>query len=323
MRPIGVIFNPFAYINRKGTEKQLYRIKEALDESALVCVTKNESDIHSALEEFYKEGITILGISGGDGTISSVLTSYINLFDDRDLPLVVPLKGGTMNMIIGDAGLRGDQISVCKELLRCIKSKRQIPTIERGLIRVIDPRYEYNKYAFTWVDGFLYRFTKWYYREGGGVGLALKLILKAAITSFTNSTHDLFDEVESRVYLNDEKIPFESHLFILAASVKRFVFGFRVFTDELVPGKKFGMLYIRLPYFRKALYRFPIALYKGLKSDATGNFMNQSLQSLTVEGNRGYIIDGEVHDSDKVIDIRLEAGPKIRIFSPKDVAGFV
>jgi hypothetical protein len=321
MKPIGVIFNPFAYINRKGTEKQLYAIKKALDESALVRITRSKDEVPLALKEFYKEGITILGISGGDGTISSVLSSYISLFDDKDLPIIVPLKGGTMNMVAGDAGLRGSQVGVCHELIRCIKNKRQIPTIERGLIRVIDSRYKYSNYTFSWVDGFLYRFIKWYYREGGGVGVALKLILKSGITALTNLDHDLFKEVESRVYLDGKKLPFESHLFIFAASVKRTVFGFRVFTEEVVPEEKFGMLYMRLPYFGKALYRLPVVLYKGLKSDISGNFINQSLQSLRIEGNRGYIIDGEIYDSDNGIDVRLEAGPKVRIFSFKGGKG--
>jgi len=317
MKPIGVIFNPFAYLNKKQTQRRIDALEKTLGEAASVCCTKNKDEIPVVLKEFHRQGIKLLCISGGDGTFNSVLSSYIDLFGDNNLPVIVPLKGGTMNMVVGDAGLEGNQNDVCHNLVWYVKNKQQVPTIERGLIRVTDLRFNNHQYAFTWIDGFLYRFIRWYYKEGGGVGVALKLILKSGIMSLINLNHDLFKEVESRVYINDRKLPFESHLFIATASVKRLVFGFRVFTEEVVPAERFGVLYMRLPYFRKALYRLPKVLYAGLKSSGSGDFLNQATKTVTIEGNRGYVIDGEVYDSDEPNDIRLEAGPKVQILSFK------
>ncbi|MBI2486135.1 MAG: hypothetical protein HYW01_04085 [Deltaproteobacteria bacterium] len=55
----------------------------------------------------------------------------------------------------------------------------------------------------------------------------------------------------------------------------------------------------------------------GVKSDASGNFFNQSTRNANIEGNRGYVIDGEVYNSDEAIDIRLETGPKVKLLSFK------
>jgi diacylglycerol kinase family enzyme len=315
MKPIGVIFNPLADINKRKTTAQLGSINKILGEHAIVRVTNSTCEIPIALKEFYKEGIKILAISGGDGTIDYVLSYYINLFGSIDLPVIVPLKGGTMNMLAADVGLTDDQGTACHKLVQYLNHKDKLPTIERGLIKVIDRRFDYANYSFTWLDGFLYKFIKLYNKEGGGVGVALKLILKSGIMSLTNLNHDLFKEVESRVYLDSSKLPFESHLLIAISTVKRLVFGFKVFTEEAVAGKRFSIFYLRLPFFKKALYQLPRVLYSGLKSDLSGNFLNQSGSIVKIEGNRGYVLDGEVYESKEPIDITLEIGPKVKIFS--------
>ena len=317
MKPIGLIFNPFADINKKQTVAQLRSIKDILDEHVFISITNNTDEIPIALKEFHKEGIKILGISGGDGTIDHVLSSYINLFGSEKLPVIVPLKGGTMNMLAADVGLKGDQITSCYQLIHCLNHHGTLPTIERALIKVVDKRFNYPNYTFTWLDGFLYKFIKWYYKEGAGVRVAVKLILKSGIMSLINLNHDLFNEVESKVYIDDKKLPFENHLLIAVSTVKRLVFGFRTFTEEAIAGEKFSILYLRFPFFRNMLYQLPRVLYSGLKSDVSGNFLNSSGRIVRIEGNRGYILDGEVYESQEPIDITLEIGPKLKIFSPK------
>jgi hypothetical protein len=244
-----------------------------------------------------------------------VLSSYINLFGSDDLPVIVPLKGGTMNMLMGEVGLKQDQITACNKLIPYLNQQDRLPTVERGLIKVIDERFDYANYSFTWLDGFIYKFIKWYNQEGAGVKVALKLILKSGIMSLVNINHELFKEVESRVHINYEKLPFESHMFMAVSTVKRLVFGFRVFTEEPEPGERFSVFYLRFPFFKKALYKLPKVLYRGIKSDASGDFLNHSASIVRIEGNTGYAMDGEVYESEKPTNVTLEVGPKVQIFS--------
>lgn len=318
MKPIGVIFNPFAQTNRKGVRDQLDAIKKTLGSNALVRHTGGIGEVPTVLKEFRKEGIKILCISGGDGTISYAISSYINLFGGEELPIIVPLRGGTMNMLSADTGLSGNQITICRKLIQSLE-KDKVHTTERGLIRVIDPRFKHHNYGFCWLDGFPYKFIKRYYKEGATVSVALKLIFKTGIISLTNMNHDLFKEIESKVYVEDRELPLKSHLLLVASTVKRLVFGFRIFFEDAEAGEKFSIIYVTLPYFKKVRYQIPKALYMGLKPDESGNFLNQSTKSLRVAGNRGYIIDGEIYESEEPVDIRLDAGPKVKIFSPKSI----
>src|SRR3990172_6231495 len=147
MKTIGLIFNPLADINKKQTGARLRSIKDILNEHAFISITNNTDEIPMALKEFYKEGIKILGISGGDGTIDHVLSSYINLFGSEKLPVIVPLKGGTMNMLAAEVGLRGDQITSCYKLINSLNHHSTLPTIERGLIKEVDKRFNHPNYT--------------------------------------------------------------------------------------------------------------------------------------------------------------------------------
>lgn len=315
MKTIGLIFNPHAKQNSVGTNNSFSEMRAILGQNAIARITDDKDEISEVVSEFHGKGVNLMCISGGDGTISSVLTSYINLYGYNDLPLIVPLRGGTMNMISSDVGISINQTNVCRALVRSIRNNDQLRSLKRGTIKVIDPRFQHSYYSFTWIDGLLHKFIKWYYRDGAGVGVALQLILKTFVIALTNINHELFKQVDSTVYLNDKKLPFNDHLFIAAASVKRLVFGIKAFAEEIEPEGKFNFIYMRLPFFKKSLFKIPIGLYSSLKSDKTGNFVNKSTKSLRIGGNRGYVIDGEVLDSENPIDISLEMGPTINFIS--------
>jgi hypothetical protein len=117
------------------------------------------------------------------------------------------------------------------------------------------------------------------------------------------------------VYADGEKLPHEGHVLLIASSLKKFVFGFDIFAEESVPGESFNMVYVRENYIKKQRHTLPLGLYRSLKSDKQGNFVNRAVRSLRIERNRGYIIDGEIFSGDEPRDIVIEAGPRVRIFS--------
>lgn len=317
MKTLGVILNPAAKINKKHSSDIVGGFRQIFGESALVTSTYDKSEIPGVMKEFQAEGIKLLLISGGDGTICNVLTTYINLFGEAGLPVIVPLMGGTINMIGDDAGLRKDQFQVSKNLHSLILNKRPIPVIKRGLIKVTDPHLPRPGYGFTWIDGLLYRFLLDYYNQGAGVQVASMMAVKLVLNSLSNTDDSEFNDIESRVYIGNEKLPYENHLLIIASSLKKFVFGFDIFKEEAKPGKTFNAVYMRSEYQKKEKLKIPLGLYRSLESDPSGNFINRSVDTMVVEKNSGYIIDGEIYNHSEEDTITLESGPELRIYSPK------
>ncbi len=315
MKQIGIILNPSAKINSRKTAAVIKKLDEIFGGRALLRATRNKQEIPGVMNEFEKAGVKLLLISGGDGTICNVLSTYIKLFGEEKLPVILPLMGGTINMIGSDAGLRNNQFAICRRLSDIVKRGGPVSVIERGLLRIYDSRSEGPYYGFSWIDGFLHRFLIDYYRQGAGIQVASVMTIKTILTLLSNGERNLFNDIDSTVYADGEKLPFDGHVFIIASSLKKFVFGFDIFAEESVPGESFNMVYVRESYIKKERHKLPLGLYMSLKSDKSGNFVNKSVRTLRVERNRGYIIDGEIFTGDEPGDIIIEAGPKVRIFS--------
>jgi len=319
MKTLGIILNPAAKINKQHTSDIVESFSNIFGDSALVKCTYDKSEIPDVMKEFNEEGIKLLLISGGDGTICNVLTSYINLFGEAGLPIIVPLMGGTINMIGDDAGLRKDQFQVSKNLHDLIIKKRAIPVIKRGLVKVVDPHLAEPEYGFTWIDGLLYRVLLDYYNQGAGVQVASMMAVKLVLNSLSNADDSEFNDIESRVFIENKKLPHENHLLIIASSLKKFVFGFDIFKEKAEPGKTFNAVYMRSEYLKKEKLKIPLGLYRSLESDPSGNFLNRSVETMVVEKNSGYIIDGEIYKHSEEDIITLESGPDLNIYSPNGV----
>jgi diacylglycerol kinase family enzyme len=317
MKTLGVILNPAAKINKQHSDDLVEDFKRILGKSAIVKRTFEKSEIPGVMEEFHREQIKFLLISGGDGTICNVLSTYINLFGGAGLPIIVPLMGGTINMIGDDAGLRKDQFQVSKNLNDLIINKRPVPVIKRGLVKVIDTHLAEPGYGFTWIDGLLYRFLLDYYNQGAGVQVASMMAVKLVLNSLSNAEDSEFNDIPSKVYIDDEELPHENHLLVIASSLKKFVFGFDIFKEESEPGKTFNTVYMRSEYLKKEKLKIPFGLYRSLESDASGNFVNKPAHTMVVERNSGYIIDGEIYNHSEEDKITLESGPELHIYSPK------
>ena len=317
MKTLGVILNPAAKINKNHSSDIEDGFKQIFGEDALVSSTYDKSEIPGVMNEFHGEGIKLLLISGGDGTICNVLSSYINLFGAHNLPVIVPLMGGTINMIGDDAGLRKDQFQVSRNIYELIRNKKPLPVIKRGVIKVSDPHLNEPGYGFSWIDGLLYRVLLDYYSQGAGVQVASMMTVRIVLNSLANTEDSEFDDIESKVYIDNQKLPHDDHLLIIASSLKKFVFGFDIFKDEAIPGSTFNMVYMRSEYLKKEKLRIPLGLYRSLESDPNGNFINRSAETTVVEKNTGYIIDGEIYNHSEEDTITLQSGPELNIYSSK------
>lgn len=317
MTSIGIVLNPRARINRKKTTDITRELKEIFGRKALVCATTSKEEIPLAIKDFHKEGIKYLLISGGDGTICNVLSWYINLFGEEKLPVIVPLMGGTINMIGSDVGLRKSQLSVCRDLNELISNNKKIPVTERGLLRVEDANLGQPTFGFTWIDGLLYKFMLDYYTKGAGVQVASMLAIKTVLMSIADSENGIFKQVDSVVNIDGKELPNKDHIFIVSSYLKRFVFGFNIFHDKPIPGVSFSTVLMREPYLRKSKNKIPLGLYTGLESDDSGDFINKSVKNLRIQRNKGYIIDGEIYEHNKETEVVISSGPKINIYSPK------
>lgn len=317
MKSIGIIINPSARINSKSHTNIVEELKIIFGDTAMICPTNDEGETTDAIKVLKEEDTKFLLISGGDGTICNVLSTLINIWGKKNLPIIVPLMGGTINMIATDVGLGEDQLSVCRMLKSVIYNNKKIPITQRGLLEIKDSNISQIKYGFTWIDGLLYKFMLDYYNQGAGVQVASMLAIKTILMSIADTDNEIFKPVDSIVDIDNQQLANKGHIFIISSCLKKFVFGFNIFHDKTEPGLNFNTVYMREPFLKQSKHKIPLGLYTGLKSDEKGDFINKAVQHLRIQRNKGYIIDGEIYEHDKETEIIIKSGPKLDIFSPK------
>lgn len=133
---IGLINNPLSRSNR---ERGLVRIESLAGMNGVpqAEVEMKGDDIRAALERFAEDGVNVLAINGGDGTVQEILTLLYGECLFEAPPALAVLRGGRSNVIASDCGLWGPPAEAFARLLKSAESGtlgRHV--VERQVMRV-------------------------------------------------------------------------------------------------------------------------------------------------------------------------------------------
>lgn len=132
---LGVISNPLSGGNRKG----LGMVREALADQprAIHRKARTPEDVSSVMAHFADEGVDIIAINGGDGTIQAVLTALFRSRRFAKAPLLAVLRSGTDSIIAEDIGLKGSRNRGLGRLLNWMDTRNGSFGVEkRPVLRV-------------------------------------------------------------------------------------------------------------------------------------------------------------------------------------------
>ncbi len=83
--------------------------------------TEGTGEVRAALVELLqKRRVNVLGVNGGDGTLHGVLNALVELLNEgvlheHDIPLLMPLNGGTYNIASRAMGTKGNPVATTME----------------------------------------------------------------------------------------------------------------------------------------------------------------------------------------------------------------
>src|SRR5262245_52835020 len=100
---VGVIINPHAGGNRRLRDR-VRRLTAIVGGAGWVRETGSFELLDAVAAEFRDRGVSVVAVCGGDGSFSRVLTTLLRTYDQQPLPLLLPLRGGTMNTIARGVG---------------------------------------------------------------------------------------------------------------------------------------------------------------------------------------------------------------------------
>jgi diacylglycerol kinase family enzyme len=113
---IAVLVNPraFGVRRRPGLVGEL---RALVGDRGTVHETRDPSEVPSLVEGFHQRGVKLIAVCGGDGTNLCVLTALNRVYADRALPRMAFLRGGTVNTVANNLGVRGRPIELLTAVL--------------------------------------------------------------------------------------------------------------------------------------------------------------------------------------------------------------
>jgi hypothetical protein len=133
MTRLGIITNYQAGRNRKRPE----RIRTLVRDSGALALDVTDLDsIRAATRQLAEEGVDILAINGGDGTVHAVLTRLMRR--SARLPLIAVVPGGTTNLSANDLSRAKSPEMALENLFRIASlPDEQLPLVQRRLLEVV------------------------------------------------------------------------------------------------------------------------------------------------------------------------------------------
>jgi diacylglycerol kinase (ATP) len=310
VRMIGVVTNPRAG-KTIGNPARINRLRQILGPHGFFRESQTLDEMLDIAEEFRREGIGVLAIHGGDGTLHHALSAFIPAYGGTGLPPVALLRGGTMNTIARCLGIKGLSETILKRVVSTTGRQGLFDVVRTNTLKVND------RYGFIFGLGFPVSLLKAYYEdEGRGRLKTIRVLLEILFSMIQKGAayNDFFHPFEADIWVEGERLPGRSYTAFLGATVKEVGLGFKPTRRAAEREGYFQCLCTGMSPERMGLN----ALRVLLGMELTGEMLMDRLASRSVialERPCDMQIDGEIFKDQRVI--QLSAGPTIRFMRPK------
>lgn len=308
MPGIGVIINPHSRSHRRDPSKA-DRLGFIVGDKGSCHTTHTLKDVEDLASEFRDRNIEILGISGGDGTIHKTLTSFIKIYENKPLPKIALLRGGTMNNLANTLNIKGMPERILSNII--LKYHGDVPFVETE----IDLMRVNNDYGFLFGAGLVSRFIEIYNRHSNGdptPWFAFKLLTKSVLSSIflTKLSLHLCERVDAKITMDGKPAPFKNYMMLIAGTTESLGLHFTpLYRARSVPGQ-FQLVAISTTP-RRLLASFPAAIL-GRPADSDDYYDVVGSRAVIEYANpQKYVVDGDLPEETSRIEISVAQRLKI------------
>jgi diacylglycerol kinase family enzyme len=310
MSGIGVILNPYSR-NYRNNPERAKKMSFIVGDKASFKATEDLGDLQRVAEEFKSRDIDLLAISGGDGTLHTVLSYFSRIFGDKPLPQIALLRGGTLNNVATYLKIKGDPEHILSRLV--IHYHEGLP-LKHKTVHLLKIN---NEVGFVWGNGIIYRFMEVYYKAGlrspTGAAIVLGRLMASALFNGPRAM-SLFEPFHARVTVDGKLWPFDQYNALFGASINHMGLNFRVY--HLVD-KHPGCMHVH------GIHAKPRELVSYMPRMGLGhlthweNHLEQPAQDMLIELDKplAYTIDGDMKEPTTRLHIQM--GPKLTILTPE------
>jgi len=312
MARIGLISNLHSHQNRRG----FARIRDAAarhPEIAHVEIGRIEA-VGEALRAFVREGIGVVAVNGGDGTVQATLTALIDDLPSQARPRLAILPGGMTNLIANDVGLKGRRECALSRLVAAVGGGEEGTEIVRPLISLRLAPGEVPVHGLFFGAAAFHRVILFARQKVHPIGLdrvtalAATLALVGARALFGRTEADgLFQGAPLALAIDGrEDPPVKTYFLVLATTLSRLALGLSPFWGE-GPGRC-RYLAIESPprRFRSAL--LPILRGRPRRWMTADGYASGRTDEITLRMTSPIVFDGQIFTprADQPVTLRVE-----------------
>ncbi len=305
MSGIGIITNPHSKLNKRNPGRTAL-LGYILGAKGQLEVTNSLEDLSRVAREFKQNGIQILAINGGDGTICRTLTAFLQEYGAEPLPKVCLLRGGTINVLANNLGIKGTPEQVLYRLVEWHSGGEDMPT------RRITSLLVEGTFGFLFGNGAAASFLKEYYRrKSGPLGAALWVFAVWFSRLFGGTLY--YRVVKDMIQtLRPADAPPVSHstCAVFCSTVEKMPLGYPLFYK--LPDNPGKFQCVSFTFSAKdALWQLPLTMVRRQDGATKGkmSFCTAALE-IEAEGPFDYTLDGELYVSQSN-RLHVEMGPAI------------
>ncbi len=318
----GVIINPkSAKTGRKG--RALSQALAATPD-VLTSTLDDFSLLPEILKSYAEQGVEVLAVSGGDGTVQSVQTHLIEGKIFKNLPRLAVLPHGTTNMTAADVGLRVTAPQQVAALLnRPGYLARATNVRTRRTVKVQNLGGVSTQHGMFFGTGAIYRAVLLCQRDIHGLGLkgeianGVTLITTLARSIFARASDqgdaDRIDRGYAMTITADGELKASyDQLLFLATTLDRLILGMRPFWN--VERNKLRATAIAYPHPNIFRYLLPVMYGGDERRLPEPDFTSFSAERIGLATEASMVIDGEIFEPPERGEIKVSTGPQFEYF---------
>lgn len=305
MPGIGIISNPHSKLNRKNPQRHEY-LTYIAGEEGHVAVTQTLEDLAKVASDFKEHGIKILAINGGDGTISQTLTAFIKAYDGAPLPKIAILRGGTINVLAENLGIKGSPEQVLYRLIE--RHSINNLTVTRKISTICIE----GQHGFLFGNGTTAGFLELFYKNKtgplGSILLGVKIILSKIFG--TKLYKKTVKAIETSAEVDDRTVEKHPAIATFIASIPRMPLGFNLF-PKTYENSQTAQLVSYIGSAEKDIYKilFDFFIRPSKPSDVKISHCGRNFL-VKCEDTNPYTLDGELFYP-KTTEVNVQLGTEL------------
>lgn len=306
-RILGVMVNPRSRRNKKHLDEITRAVGNC--SKTYYRVADQPGDVSNVLAEFAEKSVSVLAISGGDGTVSRVITHLFAENPFAVMPVIAILRGGTANMIAGDVGSPGNVAAALQRLCHWLENGAgQILLQSRPVLRVQPGADQPDHYGMFFGAGAVVQGIEYtnenIHSRGLKTELSLGLGLLRSMWGIARQDPRFISPVSIATGINGNAVGSpESIVMTLVSSLERLFLNMHPYWGER-NGQPLHVTTVRSPATR--LIRNLPSLLRGkpnryLSEDK--GYLSYNVKSISLDFDGPFTLDGEI------LHAHVESGP--------------